>query len=78
MVGIDNLDIGVGLNVGGSDGTGFAGPDLKGDRLALLRDHQNLLQVKNDVSDIFDHTIDRLELVINAIDFDGGNRSSFD
>jgi hypothetical protein len=77
LIGIDDLDIGVGLDVRRSDGAGFGDLDLKGDRLALLGNDQDFLQVQDDVGDILDNSIDRLKLVVNAVDLDGGNGGTF-
>jgi hypothetical protein len=47
--------------------------DLQGDRLALLGDDRDLLEVEDDVGDVLDHAIDALELVVYSVDADGGD-----
>lgn len=63
LVGVDDLDVGVGLDVGGSDGTLAIDLEVEFHRLAFFGDDQDLLQVEDDVRDILDHAIHRLELV---------------
>ena len=37
-----------------------------------------LFEVENDISDILDHAVDALKLVLNAVDLNRGDRSTFD
>ena len=65
---VDDLDGRVGLDVRGGDGTLAVGLDRERDRLALLGDDEDLLQVEDDVGDILDDAVDALELVLDAFD----------
>ena len=78
MFRIDDRDVGVGLDVGGSNDPRFAGLDQQGDRLALGRYDQDLLQVENDIRDILNDVVDGLEFVVNARDLNRRDGGTFD
>lgn len=78
LVGVDNGDVGVGLNVGGGHGAFAVDANLEGDRVALGADEEHFFQVKHDVSDVFDDAVDALKLVVHTLDFDRGDGRAFD
>ena len=52
--------------------------DLKGEGFAFLGNDENLFQVQDDVGDVFDDAVDRLELVLHAIDLDRRDGAALD
>src|SRR5690606_19265676 len=79
LVRVDDGDIGVGLDVGGGDGT-FA-INLEGEHHLVAiggGDDEHLLEVEHDVGDVFNDTVDALELVVHALDPDRDNGGAFD
>ena len=58
LVGIDDRDVGIGLDVGSGDRAGLGRLDEEIDRLTLGGDDQDFLQVEDDVGDILDHAVD--------------------
>jgi len=46
--------------------------------IAFVGNDQNLLQIEDDVGDVLDHAVDGLELVVHAVDLDGGDGSALD
>ena len=69
LLGIHDGDIGIGLNVGSSNRTRLVDTDLEGQGFTLMRNDENLFQVEDDIGDIFHHTVDALEFVADALDF---------
>jgi hypothetical protein len=47
------------------------------DRFFLVGNNEHLLKVQDNVGDVFHNAFDALELVLNALDFDGGDRGAF-
>ena len=76
--GVGNLDGGVGFDVAGGDGTFFIG--LETNRLLLVGVglDDDLLDVENDVRHVLDDARDGGELVIGALDADGGDGTAFE
>jgi len=58
------LMFGVGLDVGGGDGAFLVDLQVQAHGLALLRNDEDLLQVKHDVGDVLNDAIDGLELMV--------------
>jgi hypothetical protein len=62
----------------GGDGAGLVGLDAERDRLALVRDDEDLLQVEHDLGDVLDDAVDALELVVHPVDLDRGDGGPLD
>ena len=77
LIWIHDRNTSIGFNVGSGNGTGLVDADLQGQGLAAVRDHEDLLQIQNDVGDIFDDTVDALKFVADTFDFNRGYGSTF-
>ena len=76
-VGIDQLDVLVELDVGGGDFAFLVDGEQEGLRVARVRLEEDLLEVQDDVGDIFDDALDGGEFVHGALDLDGGDGGAF-
>ena len=75
--GIHQLDVLVELDIGGGHFAFLVGGEQQGLRIAGVGFEQNLLQVQNDVGDVFHHAVDGGEFVHRAVDFDRGDGGAF-
>ena len=75
---IDDLYVCVGLDIAGGDHPGLGSLDEKIHRLTFLGNDEDLLQVENDIGYVLHYAIDRLELMVDAVDLDGGDRRALD
>jgi hypothetical protein len=73
VVGVQDLDVGRGFDLAGGDRSGARG--AQGHALGAfgVHAHGQLLDVQNDVDDVFTDAFERGEFVHNAIDLDGGD-----
>ncbi len=78
LVRVDDLDVRVGLDVGGGDGAFLVDLEVELHGLALLGDDEDLLQVEDDVGHILDDAVDGLELVVDALDLDRADGAALD
>src|SRR5258708_28356548 len=78
LVRVDDLDVGVGLDVPGGDGALAVDLEVQLHRLALFRDNEDLFQIEDDVGHILDDAVDRLELVVHALDLDRADGAALD
>ena len=83
LVRIDEGDggaLGLELDVRSLHGAGLVDVDgaLEGLALIGLGADAHLLEVEDDLGDVFDDAFDRLELVLHAFDRHGGDRGAFD
>ena len=78
LIRIDDGDVSVGLDIRSSDRTLALHLEQKSSLFMISSgDDEDLLKVEHDVRDIFDHTVDALELVVYSVNFDGGDGSTF-
>ena len=77
-VGIEDLDVGVGLDLAGGDDAGSIRAQVKSLGALAVQLERNLLQVQDDVGCVLDHAGDGLELVQHAFDANRGDRCAFD
>jgi len=75
---IEDLDIGVALNIAGGNLSRSRLRDRQRLRLVPVQLERDLLEIKNHVGGIFDHAFDRRELMLNAFDLDRGNSRALD
>ncbi len=78
LVGVDDLDDLVALDIGRGDGAFLVGRKQKGVRVATVGLEQYLFQVENDLRDILDHAGNGSELVSRAIDLHRGDGRSLE
>ena len=74
QIGVMDLHAGGRRDVTGENLAGASLPQVHDDRLVVLAGQDDLLDVQDDLSDIFLHTFDRAELVGDAINTDGRHR----
>ena len=74
QIGVVDLHAGGRRDVAGENLAGASLPQVHDDRLVVLAGQDDLLDVQDDLSDIFLHTFDRAELVGDAINTDGRHR----
>ena len=55
----------------------FVGREEQALRLADVALEEDFLQIEDDFSDVFDHSIDGGEFVHGAVDFEGGDGGAF-
>ena len=77
LVGIEHLDGGIELDVGGGDVAGALDLDAQHFRLAGVHLQQDLLEVQDDVGDILDAALQVAEFVFGALDAHGGDGGAF-
>src|SRR5581483_10567717 len=75
---VEDLDVGVGLDHAAGDNARLVGAQVDGFRTFPVELEGNLLEVQDHVGGVFDDSGDRLELVQNAFDLDGGDGRAFD
>ena len=78
LVGIDQLNVLVGLDVGGGDGAFLVDREQQGLFVAAVRLELDFLQVQNDVGHVFDDAFDGGEFVHRAVDLDRGDGRAFE
>ncbi len=78
LVGVDQFDVLVELDVGGGDFALLVDGEQQGLRLAGVRLEHDLLEVQHDVGDIFHHALNGGELVHRAVNLDGGDGGAFE
>jgi hypothetical protein len=76
LIRVDNLHSSDFLYIRSSDCSGTSNVNRHIDGLAALGDEEDLLEVQDDIGDVFNDSIDTLELVLHALDIDGGDRGS--
>ncbi len=74
---LEDLDVGVGLDVAGAHFAGLVDADDQRLRVIAVQLQRNLLEVEDDVGRVFDHARNRRELVEHAVDLDRGDRRAF-
>src|SRR5699024_2788754 len=73
QVGVVHLDAGRRGDVGGGDRAGALLAQVHHDRFVVLRGDDHVLQVQDDLGDVFLHTGNGRELVQDAVDADAGH-----
>ena len=77
-IGVEDGDIGVGLDRAADDGSGFGRPQPDRASALAVELQRDLFQIQNNVGGIFHHAGDRTELVGDALNAHGGDGRSFD
>src|SRR5262245_28742459 len=75
---LENLDVGVDLDVAGAHFAGLVDPQRERLRVIDVQLQRNLLEVEDDVGGVLDHAGNRRELVQHAVDLHRGDRRAFD
>ena len=74
VIGVDDLDVVGGLNIGGADNALAVLTELQHDFVATVELENDTLQIQKDINDIFLHAIDGRVLVQDAVDAHVGRR----
>ena len=74
---IEDLDVRIGFEIGGRDDTRATLFEIESLRSFAVHLERDLLEVEDDISHVFNHALQRRELVQNALDTHRGDRGSF-
>src|SRR5580698_4124282 len=77
-IGIEDLDVRVSLDHARGDDAWLVGVKIEGLGAVAVELEGNLLEIEDDVGRILDDASDRLELVQDTLDLDGGDSSALD
>ena len=78
MLRVDDLEVGILLDIFRSYLAATIYIDEQRGRFARLGDEKHFFKVKYDISDIFDNAVDALKLVLDAVYLNRGDGSTFD
>jgi hypothetical protein len=78
QIGVEDLDVGRLLDVGGRDVLGAAHVEAQRDGLLGVHQQHEVLEVEDDVGDVLGHTLDGVELVEGVVEADLGDGGTGD
>ena len=76
LAGVADLDVAGGLDIAGGDVPGAVHVEADAHRVGAVREDVDLLDVEQDLGDVFLDVLDRAELVGDALDRDRGDRGA--